>query len=188
MRKELLLAVVVGFFLAVTCCSQEKKEEVRVLAKINDFELSLDTFQQQLKEEVELAPDFKITQSAREQFLEELIRKELLVQEAKKRQLDRREKFVRAIERYWEATLIRDLMEEKGAEIAKRTLIGEEEVQDSYAKLKASEPSLSANPKVQERIRRELLEEKKNKALEEWVRGLRRGAKIEINQRLLQGN
>lgn len=186
MRRHLIGAVV-AVFLSFPGCSPERKGEVQVLAKINDFELSLEAFERQLKEEVELVPDFKATRGARGQFLEELIRKELLVQEAKRRRLDHRERFVRTIERYWEATLIKDLMEEKGAEIAERTMVPEEEVEARYRALRASEPDLSRDPKIRDRIMRELLEDKKSRVLEEWVRGLRQEAKVEIHQGLLQG-
>jgi len=45
--------------------------------------------------------EFKLTQKAKKDFLDQLIVKEVMIQEAKKRNLDRKEKFVRAIERYW---------------------------------------------------------------------------------------
>ncbi|HUV60070.1 MAG TPA: hypothetical protein VMW09_08155 [Desulfatiglandales bacterium] len=41
-----------------------------------------------------------MTKEAKKKFLEELIRKELLIQEAKRFNLDKKEKSVRAIERY----------------------------------------------------------------------------------------
>jgi hypothetical protein len=90
---------------------------------INDYHLTLDEFQDQLAAELKLEKDFKLTEEAKREFLEGLIRKELLIQEAKRLKLDRKEKFVRAIERYWESTLIRDIMDLKGKEIAKKIFV-----------------------------------------------------------------
>lgn len=105
--------------LSLSCCSQEKSVESKILARINDYNLTLDEFHHQLASELEFDKDFKLTEEAKQKFLEELIIKELLIQEAKKLKLDRKIKFVRTIERYWESTLIRDLMDLKSKEIQK---------------------------------------------------------------------
>jgi hypothetical protein len=132
--------------------------------------------------------DFKLTKEAKKGFLEELIKKELLIQEAKKLHLDRKEKFVRAIERYWESTLIRDLMELKGGEITRRALVSQEEIEDYYKEMQKSEEKLPSLKVLKEKITKELKEEKKTRMLKEWIDDLRKEAKIEINQELLYKN
>ncbi len=123
-------------------CSGGQEGQREVLARINDFELTRAEFERQLARELELDADFRLTKEAKKTFLEEVIRKELLIQEAKKRGLDRKEKFIRSMERYWEATLIRDLMELKGAELGDRIYVSAEEVQDYYRSLAKSEKTL----------------------------------------------
>ena len=122
MNKSLLYSLLFFLSLSLFCCSREKAEEGKILSRINDYNLTLDEFQYQLAAELELDKDFKLTNEAKKEFLEQLIRKELLIQEAKKLKLDRKDKFVRAIERYWESTLIRDLMDLKCQEIAKKSM------------------------------------------------------------------
>jgi hypothetical protein len=175
------------FFLSLSLfsCSQEKTEKGKILAIINDYSLTLEEFQYQLAAELELDKDFKLTKEAKKEFLEELIRKELLIQEAKRLQLDREEKFVRAIERYWEFTLIRDLMELKGKEITQRTLISQEEIRDYYKEMQKSEEKLPSLKELKEKINKELKEKKKTRILKEWINDLRGKAKIEINRELL---
>ena len=102
-----------------------------------------------------------------------------------KLKLDRKEKFVRAIERYWESTLIRDLMELKGEEISKRTYVSEEEIMAHYKKMKKFDGTLSPLSELQNQITKELREEKKTRMLEEWINDLRTKASIEIDQDLL---
>ena len=177
-------------FFAVAClqllsCSQEKKEASETLAKIDGYVLTLDEFQSQLAAEVEFDRDFKLTEEAKKTFLENLIRKELLIQEAKKRELDRKEKFIRAIERYWEATLIRDLMEMKGNEIEKRTVVSQEEIEARYNEMKKSDDQIPPLENMTEQIRKKIVEEKKSKMLGEWIDDLRKKARVEINEELL---
>ena len=184
MKKRFLCLL---FFLSLNlfCCSQDHSEEGRILAKVNDYHLTLEEFQRQLAAELELDRDYKLTREAKKEFLEGLIRKELLIQEAKRLELDRDEKFVRAIERYWESTLIRDLVEQKGKEIAQRTLVSQEEIEGYYKEMQKPEERLPPLKELKEKITEELKEKKKTRILKEWINELRTNAKIEINQKLL---
>ena len=132
--------------------------------------------------------DFKLTKEAKKQLLDQVIMKELMIQEAKRVELDRKEKFIRAIERYWESTLIRDLMEVRGQEIEKRTVISEDEIEAHYKEMKASKKQIPPLEKIREQIRKEIAEEKKSRMLKEWISGLRKKARIEINEELLFTN
>ena len=170
--------------MGLLCCVQEKAEEQKILCRINGYGLTVSDFQVQLAEELEMDQDFKLTQQAKQQFLEGLIRKELLIQEAKKRKLDRKEKFVRTIERYWESTLIRDLMDLKCDEIDKRISVSEEEIDARYGDMKSMD-SLSTRKKIYDRLKKELKEEKRTAAFEGWINDLRKNATIEIKQDLL---
>ena len=119
MKAHFSYSLLFLLLLSLFCCSQEKPVESKILARINDYNLTLDAFHHQLAAELEFDKDFKLTEEAKQEFLEELIVKELLIQEAKKLKLDRKDKFIRTIERYWESTLIRDLMDLKSKEIQK---------------------------------------------------------------------
>jgi peptidyl-prolyl cis-trans isomerase C len=167
------------------CCSPEKPQEGKILSRINDYNLTLDEFQSQLAAELELDKDFKLTQEAKREFLEELIRKELLIQEARKLKLDRKEKFVRAMERYWESTLIRDMIDLKSKEIERRTYVSQEEIETRYKHMKESEEKLPPFKHVEEQIAKELKEKKKTRMLEEWISNLRKTARVEIAEELL---
>ena len=177
------LMFVLAFFLF--CCAQEQTEKKEIVAKINDYELTLKEFDDQLAAELELDKDFKLTKEAKREFLEQLIRKELLIQKATELELDRREKFIRAIERYWESTLIRDLVELKGKEFSQRTYVSQEEIEARYEEPKKSEGELPLLEEIQKKIAEELKEQKKREKLTAWIIDLRRNAKIEIDQELL---
>lgn len=149
------------------------------------YNLLVEDFQLQLAEELELDSEFKLTNKAKQAFLEELIRKELFIQEAKKLKLDRKENFVRAIERYWEATLIRNLMDLKCDEINKRISVSEEEIDSRYTAMKKLEDRLPPLAEIRDQVRDGIKEERKTRTLEEWVDELRSKAIVEIKQDLL---
>ena len=185
MRKSCFCSFLLFLSLILFCCSQDKAEKSKIVCRINDYILTLDDFEYQLAAELEFDEDFKLTEEAKREFLEELIRKELLIQEAKKLELDRKDEFVRAIERYWESTLIRDLIDLKSKEINKKTYVSQEEIETRYKEMKASEEKLPPLKEIQEEISKELREEKKSDMLKEWIDDLRKNAKVEIVEELL---
>ncbi len=188
MRTKYVFWIIFGLCLAIVSCAREETNEKQALVKINDFVLTLDEFQVQLAEEMKLDRDFKLTQEAKKDFLDQLIVKEVLIQEAKKRNLDRREKFIRAIERYWESTLIRDLMVIEGQKIEKRTVVSQEEIEMRYKKMKELDENQPPLESIRESIAEKIMADKKNKMLEEWVNQLKQKATIEINQKLLSNH
>ena len=176
------------FSLQFFSCSDNRTENSEVLAKINDFYLTLNEFQYKLSNELEMERDFKLTKEAREEFLNDIVRKELLLQEAKKLDLDKEEKFMRTIESYWEATLIRDLMEKKGMEISETIIVSQDEIVNNYNLLKKTRPDLPPLESMEETITKELKETKKTEKLKEWIDSLQKKADIEINRELLFKN
>ena len=188
MVKRLLGIFILGLFLSFSACGNQQEENGEVLAKINDFQLTLNEFKTQLASNLEFEKDYKLTREAKAEFLNSLIQKELLIQEALKLKLERRKKFIEAIERYWEATLIKNLMELKGKEISATTYVSEEEIQARYDKMKASKPDLPPLDDIRQKILNQIKREQKTRNLAKWIEGLRKSAKIEIDQELLSRN
>jgi len=185
MRRFFCFTTALITALAILSCSKPESEEQKVIARVNNFNLTLGEFQYQLASQVEFDKDFKLTRQAKRQFLDQLIKKELFIQEAKRLKLDTKKEFRRAIEKYWESTLIKNLLELKGKEIAKKCVVSEEEIADRYNKMKKKNPALPPLDSVREDITQRLKEEKKTKLLEEWIKDLESKAKIEINENLL---
>lgn len=171
--------------LCLTGCSRQEQEEQAVLARINDFNLTLDDYEFELSRDVELDNDFKITTEAKKEFLEEMIRKQLLVQEAKRLRLDTKEQFVRTIQQYWESTLIRDLLDLKGKEITGRIYVSEDEIAARYEDMARSITPTAPLQQVRQQILEELKEDKKTAMLEAWVVELRQKATVHIEEGLL---
>ena len=185
MKKGLFFILIFYSFIFLCGCDQKLAEKKEVIAQINDYKLTRQEFEDQLIEELTIESDFKLTKEAKTIFLEQLIRKELLIQEAKKLGMDRKKKFIKTIERYWEATLVRDLMELKGDEFNKGTYVSEEEIDARYQEMKKTEGELLSLEEIREKITKKLKDRKKREKLKQWINNLRENAKIEIDQKLL---
>ncbi len=186
MNKCIRCFIVFLLSMQLLSCSNEKAQQREILARVNDYNLTLGEFQAKLAGELELNPDFKLTKETKREFLDGLIKKVLLVQEAKKLGLDRRNKFIRTIERYWESTLIRDLLEVKVEEIAQRVLITEADIQASARKIEETRKGGEDTEKTVKMAAAGLKDEKRREILRKWINGLNKTARIEINQDLLQ--
>jgi hypothetical protein len=188
MVKKLLFMLISGLFLYLSGCAKDQDENGKILAKINDYQLTLKYFETQLASNLEFERDFKLTQKAKKQFLDNLINKELLLQKAMELKLDRNKKFIQAIERYWAATLIKNLMELKGREITESTYVAQEEIDARYAEMKRSQANLPPVEEMQKEIGKKIKEEKMSRELAQWIQDLKQNAKIEIDQKLLLKN
>ncbi|MBU0996147.1 MAG: SurA N-terminal domain-containing protein [Proteobacteria bacterium] len=173
------------FLFLIIGCASENSEKGKILVRVNDYTLTLKEFQKLFAEELAYDSHFKPTRSAREEFLESLIRKELMIQEAVRLRLDRKEKFVKSIERYWEATLIKDLLELKNTEVQQTTYVTQEEIDREYESLKPTEERIPPG-EIEDGIRDNLTELKKEEMIEKWISGLRKSGHIEINWNCLE--
>jgi hypothetical protein len=185
MRKKWFCLFALLILVCFSGCKRDNGEKPEILARINDYNLTLDEFQKQLASEIEMDKEFKLTRGARKAFLNEIIKREVLIQEARRLKLDSREAFRSAIERYWESTLIRDLVELKAKDIAEKTYLSEEEINARYKVMKAVDETLLPLKDVREEIGKKLKEEKKTALLEKWINDLKNKADIKINEKLL---
>ncbi len=185
MNKNLIYFLLLLLPLSFAACSNREQAEGETLAKINDYDLRYGEFQRQLVQELNFDADLKLTKKVRTAFLEQLIQEELLIQEAKRLQIDRKEKFMRAIERYWKSTLIRDLLERKGREISETILIPQAEIEAYYGRIKEGGETVQSLAEMQDKIAKELKEKRMSERLKKWMANLKKNATIEINQKLL---
>ena len=161
----------------------------RALATIGEYRLSLADFETELAAELELDRDYKLTRNAKREFLDTLIGKELLIQEAVRLKLDRQDTFQKSIEKYWESTLIRDLIALKSREIDETIVIAEEEITERYGTLLQASPEIGPlTDELQAQLRRELKASKKSKRLSQWIDQLKNQTTIEIDEALLAGD
>ncbi len=188
MKKSPVIPIVLLLLAWLSACSEERPEKEKVLARINDYELTLSEFETKLVGNLPPDQDSDLTQEMKEMYLDQLIRKEVLIQEARRLKLDRKEKFIRAMEKYWEQTLIRDLYEAKSESLSQKGYVTSEEIQSFYNKMKQADPATPPFEEVRDRIAEELKAQKERERLMAWERALIEKAQIEIDKEILSKN
>lgn len=177
-----ILSVMVFF----SCSNDLPDQNKDVVLKINNFEMTREEFQVKSKADLEYKDQYKSDINVKKKMVEGLIRKELLIQEAKLLGLDRDDQFIEAIERYWEATLIKQLMEQKSQSIQESMNVSEHEIRKRYDTYKKQNSQIPKIDKVETELSNEILIEKTEKALENWVQSLKQKASIHIDETILK--
>jgi len=184
LKKGLSLVCISCFLISIQagCRGDKAAEKHRVMATINGYELTRDEYESKLVQELDYTQEYKTTPEARAEFLETLIRKEILIQEAVRLGLEKKPEFVQAIEKYWEATLIKNLMEEKNKDISQRTTVMDKDIKAYYDGLKFEDDTLPPLERIEPEIARQLKAEKQTQALNEWINEVKKKARVEIHQ------
>jgi peptidyl-prolyl cis-trans isomerase C len=115
--------------LFVAGCTSKKGSDSLVLAKAGKAEITKEDFIRELNRVPEWARGNFQTDEGKKQFLDELIKKELIYQDAKKKGLERDEKFKAEVEEFQKMTLIKSVLEKEVEEKAK---LDPKEVRDFY--------------------------------------------------------
>ncbi len=174
------MVVFLALFVLVSFCGGKPGEEKKPIAKVNDFVIVDDSFRQELAASAYLRDSPGLSYEDKKKFLEAQIRKKLLIREATELGLDREEEFRQTIERYWEQTLIKTLLQQKSRDLEKDIIVTQEEIENRYQEMAQKKGDLPPLEKLVPEILEEIREEKKTKALESWINGLWAEAEIEI--------
>ncbi len=177
----LLLTVWLLAFTFFGCGLDVSSENNDVVIQVNNSKISLEEFNEMIQSEVYSDPELDLTNESRDQFINYLVRKELMIQEAVRLKLDRKKNFIRTIEKYWESTLIRNLLDLKSEEMKKKVLITDDELKQYYADHKTTFNQSFAEAKNP--IKSILESRKLETRMEEWTTGLRESADIKINRK-----
>lgn len=137
MKNRALLILYIALLL-ISCQAKDKTEKEKILVKVNDVTITLSDFNRYLYDESQHNKSFRVSEESMRNYLDMLIERELLIQEAVKRGLSKEEEFVRTVEKFWKQTLIRNLIKAQSQKIVNATIISEEEIQDYY-KMKGEE-------------------------------------------------
>jgi len=107
-----------------------------IVARINSYKMSAADF----KDRVEFLLTSKYLSvepnQAKEELLNELINRNVLLQEAQRQDLDKQKAFMREIERYWEQSLLKLLLRKKSQELSEKIIVDDSEAIEEYRRMK----------------------------------------------------
>lgn len=119
MKNKIMFLLMI---MLIAGCGSSSSKDKKVLAKINNYEITLDEFQSQFGESSYSRDN---TSEARKEFLKVLIGRKIILQDAQQKGLDKKKEFLQMIERFWEQSLLKLALQQKSQEIA-----GSAEVKD----------------------------------------------------------
>lgn len=121
----------------------------------------------------------------KEAFLENLINRKLILQEAERLGLNQEREFLKSIERFYEQTLLKAVLDRKSNEFASRIQTNDQEIEAYYNELK--DRGLVEKPltEVYKEIKWQVIRNKQTQAFNSWIEGLREKAKIEVDKKAL---
>jgi hypothetical protein len=131
-----VLPLILGIVFLVAGCA-EKRGSDRVIVTINDYKMTIEDFNCESSEVLNMAKVLGETPVTKQDMLDALITKELLLQEAQGERLDREKDFMKTIELYWKQTLLKNLLTQKSEEIARVTTVYKDEIRNYYDKMKS---------------------------------------------------
>lgn len=110
LHKKNFVILLTGFVVVMISCKDNISSEEKPMAKVNDYVITEKGFRQELSASAYFHDIVGLTLENKKDFLNELIRKEILIQEAVSKGFDKEETFRQTIENYWEKTLITALL------------------------------------------------------------------------------
>lgn len=129
-KRSYMRAIGVAALLFVTnACSGNSDTSSKVLAVINGKEITSSEFDLRWSQVPEFARKTYAGVDGRKRFLDELVTRELLLQEARKRGIDRDRTLLERIERFKERSILDALMRE---EVDARSAVTQEEIKAYY--------------------------------------------------------
>ena len=146
------LVVIAVILTAVAGCAKEKPAK-EVLATIGNYSI----YKEDLVSEAELYhPAYRKTVT-KEEMLDDLIKKKIMLMEAQRQGLDKKPEFLKMVQRFWEQSLLRSLLDKKSKEILSSLKGPEEERNKKAAQM-----------------------------MQEWVDSLEKNVKVKINKEALE--
>lgn len=129
---KIILVAIVSIFIFSSCAKDGKPKDGYV-AKIDGVTISRENVNDQMKMLPEIAIQFFQGPEGTAKFVDELVKKEMLYLEAKKRGMDKDKEFQKKLEEFKKITLINDLLDK---EIEASPTVTEEDIKGYFEKNK----------------------------------------------------
>jgi hypothetical protein len=186
MKNKIMQSCIFLTISALLCagCAADKSDNT-VIATVNGQPIYLKEFKRELSIRVKQNPTLETNDATIEKLADTLIDRQIIIQEAMKKNMAQEEKFVDTIKAFWEQTLIRDFIERKNNEFGRYVFVTDKEVKDYYGTLKKQNPEVPPYEEAYEQLKETIEQKKKSQALENWLNDRRRDSKIITNKKLI---
>ena len=179
MRNNIIFWFIILGLISVFGCAKEKSENIAL--RINQFVMSAEEFKEEFKNS-----SYFVEGKDKGKFLDDLVNRKLLLQEAERMELDREQDFLKEIELFWEKTLLKSVVNQKSKEFAGKSLVGEDEIRSRYDIMAKEGLTDETFEELYAQMKWQLLREKQTIAFNHWLEKLHKEARLEVNKQLLE--
>ncbi|MCX5718109.1 MAG: SurA N-terminal domain-containing protein [Nitrospirae bacterium] len=183
--KKIAVFVLAGFL--IFGCAKKEEQKGQYLVKINGITIT----KEDLKKKVEVLPPFAQKMFEGEEgvsrLVDQLIKEELLYQEAKKKGLDRDAGYLKKVADSQRLILISALLEK---EIEDKAKLSDKDIRDYYEKNKADfmvQGKTIEFEKIRDMLAQRLTAQKQKEVFDGYVENLKKSYKIDVNKEAIAG-
>ncbi|NTV29255.1 MAG: hypothetical protein HGA80_04150 [Candidatus Omnitrophica bacterium] len=169
--------------LALMGCGKAEPPK-QVVVVINDYEVSQEEFEQGFAQSPYAVREDR--GKARGEYLDNLINQKLILQDAQKKNMDKDREFLKSIERFWEQSLLTIAVGTKTREISGSLQVPPDQIQKLYQQMVKEGLTTKSFEEMYPQIKWQAAKQFEAQALALWMDGLRREAKVKINDSLLK--
>ena len=180
--KVLFCCILVSCLMLTGCSSDDGEGDNQVVMQVNEYKMSVEDLRYELRNIPYDEEGLLDTKENRREYMDRLMEREILLQEAQRQGMDREKDFMKSIENYWEQALLRLLLEKMSNQIAGAIHVYDKEVEEYY---KNSGETLPLS-RIEKDIRRIIRQEKETDAMNNWIKELKVKAQIKINDEVLE--
>jgi hypothetical protein len=176
MKKIFIWSAIFCLFLSGGCAQKEKPA-----ISIGPITLTVDEFEAAYQK----AKGPKAGDVSRKEFLDVLVSRKLVLQEAEILGLDKDPQFLESLQLFWEQALLKLVLARKLNELALICRISDKEISDYYQRHKESDFKDKEFSEVKDQIKTLLYRIKQQLELQRWTASLRKKSKIDIDYEVL---
>ena len=180
--KMVFVVILISGFIFAGCSSERNGGDEGVVAQVNDYKMKADDLRYDLKHTPYDEKSLLETKEGRKEYVNQLLEKEVLLQEAQRLGLDREKDFMKSIEGYWEQALLKILLERKSDEISDLTHVSDDEIEEYYS----NSENRTFFPKTKADIKKTIRRKKETEAMNVWIEELKKQSYIKINEEILE--
>ncbi len=174
----------ISFLLLLSGCSRNARQGT-VIATVNGEPIYLKELQRELSMRVRQDPSLAINKAALRDMMDTLIERQIIVQEAMKRNMAKEESFVDTIKLFWEQTLIRDFIEYKSRQFDDYVFVTDKEVEDYYDILEGEGSELPPFKEIYPVIKARVEQTKRLQAFDSWLEGEKKKSRVSVHEETL---
>jgi hypothetical protein len=162
-------------------CSKARQDS-DVVVRINDYIITRAEFEKDFKDSSYGRFD---TVESRREFVNNLVDRILILQDAEKKSLDKDPKFLGMVEKFWEQSLLRVALEKKSREVAGSAYVSDKTVEDAYQKMLKDGKVSKPYDAMYQQIKWDITKLKESQLISDWIADLHKNSDVKISDTLI---